>query len=86
MDEVSLDLLIENELYTYILAISNDQLDKVTKKTFREGINWFLKKYENIISENQINYVIDKTLQVFKNKKVKHINTIEKSINNKDER
>ena len=86
LDKIGLDLLIENELYSYILAISNDEIKKVTKNNINDGINWFIAKYKDRITKDQVSYIVDKTLQVLNNKGVKSAKKIKKSADNKDER
>jgi len=84
MDEKELSVLIENELYKYILALSEDELDKVTIERIQEGLLWFLLKYEEKIQKEQRNFVIRKIWKMFENKnliissKEKYLNQIDK--------
>ena len=51
MDERELNIRVENELYRYILALSDDELEKVTLNRIEEGILWFLLKYDDKITK-----------------------------------
>ena len=83
MDNLELSVLIENELYRYILALSEDRMDRVTEERIQEGIIWFLLKYEDKIDKNQRRFIIDKISKMFENKN-KHI-TSEKNKTTKEQ-
>lgn len=68
MDERKLNILVENELYRYILAISDDEMEKVTLDRIKEGIFWFLLRYDGEITKPQIKLIIQKTWKMFENK------------------
>ena len=77
MDEHQLNILIENELYKYILALSDDEMQKVTLDTIEVGILWFLLKYEDRITKEQRKLIIQKTWKMFENKN-KNLSAISK--------
>lgn len=77
MDEHQLNILIENELYKYILALSDDSIEKVTLDRIEEGILWFLLKNEGRIAKNQRRLIIQKIWKMFENKN-KNLSAISK--------
>ena len=68
MEEHQLNILIENKLYRYILALSDDKLDNITVDTIEEGILWFLLQYESKITKSQKLLIRQKVWQMFYNK------------------
>lgn len=68
MDEGQLNILVENELYRYILAISDDEMEKVTLDRIEEGILWFLLRYDGEITKTQRKLIIQKIWRMFQNK------------------
>lgn len=68
MEENELYVLVENELYMYILALSEDKIEKVTIERIEEGILWFLLKYDKKIGKEQRHLIIEKTWKMFENK------------------
>lgn len=68
MDEDQLKILVENELYRYILAISDDEMENVTLSKIEEGILWFLLEYEGKITKPQRTLIIQKIWKMFENK------------------
>ena len=68
MDERQLNVRIENELYKYILAISDDEIAKVNLERIEEGIFWFLLRYDGEITKPQIKLIIQKIWKMFENK------------------
>lgn len=68
MDERELNIRVENELYRYILAISDDEMEKVTLDRIEEGILWFLLRYDGEITKPQRTLIIQKICRMFENK------------------
>jgi len=67
MDERELNILIENELYKYILALSDDKIEKVTLERIEEGILYFLIQHEDV-NKRQRKIIIEKIWKMFQNK------------------
>ena len=68
MDEHQLKILVENELYRYILALSDDKMENVTLNKIEQGILWFLLEYEGQITKPQRSLIIQKIWRMFENK------------------
>ena len=68
MDERQLNQLVENELYKYILALSEDEMENVTLEKIEEGILWFLLQYDEKITKPQRKLIVQKIWKMFENK------------------
>lgn len=59
MDERKLKLLIENELYSLVLAYSQDELAKINYNTVRKAINQFIGKYKKELTIKNIDFLTE---------------------------
>ena len=71
MDEQRLKMLIENYLYSLVLANSQDELAKVSIESVRNAINQFIKIYEEELTTDNIDFLTEyiwKVINKAKNK------------------
>ena len=59
MDEQRLKMLIENDLYSLVLANSQDELAKVSIDTVRNAINQFMQIYEEELTVDNIDFLTE---------------------------
>lgn len=59
MEQTALKILVENELYTLVLANSEDELAKVTISTVRTAINQFIGKYKKELTTENIDFLTE---------------------------
>ena len=59
MDEQRLKLLIENDLYSLVLANSQDELAKVSIESVRNAIKQFMKIYEEELTVDNIDFLTE---------------------------
>lgn len=59
MEQEKLKLLIENELYSLVLANSQDELAKITINSVRNSINEFIGKYKEELTNSNIDFLTE---------------------------
>ena len=65
MDERKLKLLIENELYSLVLAYSQDELAKINYNTVRKAINQFIGKYKKELTKRGVIKTIGTNIKTY---------------------
>ena len=59
MDEQRLKMLIENDLYSLVLANSEDELARVSIDTVRNAIKQFMQRYEQELTVDNIDFLTE---------------------------
>lgn len=77
MEVTKLKLLIESELYALVLANSEDELAKITISTVREAIDKFIKRYNEELTVENINFLTEYIWRIIDKRKSKNINNKE---------
>ena len=57
MEENKLKILVENELYSLVLANSDDELAKINYNTIGISINQFVEKYKEELTNENIEFI-----------------------------
>lgn len=73
MNQTQIKILVENELYSLVLANSEDELAKITIDTVRVSINYFIKKYKNQLTIDNIDFLTEYIWNIINKRKNKLI-------------
>ena len=72
MNEKRLKILVENDLYSLVLANSQDELTNVSIASVRDAINEFIQRYEKELTVDNIDFLTEYIWTVINKTKSKH--------------